>query len=123
MKRTAVLICAVAIVSAAFCDEPIDAKDLQQLRAQAGRDIVVEGIVTDVGTTKTNSMTFINMGLPKKQGFVAVIFQKNYGAFPEGFTAYKDQKLRVSGKLDLYRGDTPQIEVRSPDQVQILKAE
>ena len=125
MRKFAILMFAAACVSAAFCEEPkvIDATELDQLRAQANQDVVVEGLVTDIGTTQTKSITFINLGLPKKQGFVAVIFKKNYGAFPDGFDAYKDQKVRVSGKLSLYQSDKPQIEVSSPEQIEIVKPE
>lgn len=125
MRKIAILMFAAACVSAAFCEEPkvIDSTELDQLRAQANQDVVVEGLVTDIGTTQTKSITFINLGLPKKQGFVAVIFQKSYGAFPDGFGAYKDQKLRISGTLSLYQSDRPQIVVSSPEQIQIVKPE
>lgn len=76
-----------------------------------------------MGSTKNKSITFINVGLPKKQGFVAVIFEKNYGAFPNGFDAFHDQKVRVTGTLQLYQGSSPQIEVKTADQIEIIKAE
>jgi len=125
MKMSAFLLCAVACVSLAFCEEPkvIEATELDQLKEHAGQDVVVEGLVTDIGTTQTKSITFINLGLPRKQGFVAVIFKKNMGAFPEGFDAFKNQKLRISGKLTLYQNDKPQIEVSSPEQIEIVKPE
>lgn len=124
MKNIAILVCVLALASAAFGEEPkvIDANNLEQLQEQSGQDVVVEGTVSAVGATKTNTITFINLGTQKKQGFVVVVFQKNYGAFPEGFSAFKGQKVRVSGKLELYHGDRPEIEVRSPEQIQILKA-
>ncbi len=100
--------------------EVLDAANVEVLRTHGGQDVVVEGPVTELGKTKTNSITFINMGLPRKQGFVAVIFEKNYAAFPEGFDSYKGQTLRISGKLDLYQGEQPQIEVRTPEQIQIV---
>lgn len=52
-----------------------------------------------------------------------MIFKKNIGAFPDGFDAYKNQKLRVTGKLSLYQNDKPQIEVSSPEQIEIVKPE
>ncbi|MFZ4777361.1 MAG: hypothetical protein ACOYM3_18490 [Terrimicrobiaceae bacterium] len=127
MKRMPGIFALIATVclSTVFAQEPtvLDATDVDTLRAHAGQDVVVEGLVTEIGTTKTNSITFINMGLPKKVGFVAVVFQKNYGVFPDGFSAFKGQKLRVSGKLDLYQGDKPQVEVRSAEQIQIVAPE
>lgn len=98
----------------------IDALDLETLRNSVGQEVIVKGPVTSVGTTSTKSITFINVGLPKKQGFVAVIFQRNYGEFPEGFDSYKNQMVRVSGTVTLYQNETPQIEVRSPEQIQIV---
>ncbi len=112
----------LSCLSLAPAQEPevLDATNVEALRTHVGQDVVVEGPVTDLGKTKTNSITFINIGLPRKQGFVAVIFEKNYAAFPEGFDSYKGQTLRVSGKLDLYQGEQPQIEVRAPEQIQIV---
>lgn len=125
MRMIAFLICTVACASMALCEElkVIDATELDQLKEHAGQDVVVEGLVTDIGSTQTKSITFINLGLPKKQGFVAVIFKKNMGAFPDGFDAYKNQKLRITGKLSLYQSDKPQIEVSSPEQIEIVKPE
>lgn len=103
--------------------EVIDATNVDLLREKVGAVVTVEGSVTTVGSTKNKSITFINVGLPKKQGFVAVIFEKNYGAFPNGFDAFHDQKVRVTGALQLYQGSSPQIEVKTADQLEIIKAE
>lgn len=127
MKRitclAGLLVCGFAAAALGGDAKPLDAVNVEELRTHAGQDVIVEGLVTDVGTTQTKSITFINLGLPKKQGFVAVVFQKNYGAFPDGFDAFKGQKVRVSGKLDLYQGDKPQIEVRTPEQIEVVKPE
>jgi len=99
--------------------EVIDATNLEALRAKDGVEATVEGLVMDIGTTKEATMTFINIGMPKKQGFVAVVFQKDYAAFPEGFDKFRNQKVRVKGMIKLYRGETPQIVLSSPDQITI----
>lgn len=99
---------------------PIDATNLDVLRAKAGTDVVVEGLVTDVGTTKDGGITFINLGMPKKQGFVAVVFKDAYAAFPDGFDKYRSQKLRVKGIIKLYKGDQPEIVLTAPDQITVL---
>ena len=98
----------------------LDATDLEALRARVGVDAVVEGLVTEIGTTKDASITFVNIGLPKKQGFVALVFQKDYEAFPEGFDKYRNQKVRVKGLMKLYRGETPQIILTSPEQITVV---
>ena len=100
--------------------EVLDASDLDAIRAKAGTEAVVEGLVTDIGTTKDGGITFINIGLPKKQGFVAVVFQRSYGAFGDGFDMYRDQKVRVTGPINLYRGEQPQIILNGPDQITVV---
>lgn len=100
--------------------EVIDATNLEALRAKAGTEAIVEGVVTSVGKTAQGGITFINVGLPKKQGFVGVVYQKSYPAFPDGFDGFMSQKVRIRGTIDLYRGETPQIKINSPDQIQIV---
>jgi hypothetical protein len=99
----------------------IGAADLTALRAKSGTDVVVEGQVTEIGTTRDGGITFINVGMPRKQGFVAVVFRDDYQAFPEGFDKYREKKVRVSGVLTLYRGETPQIKLTSPEQIKLVE--
>jgi len=124
-KLTLILLLAFILPVVAQEDKPevIDATNIDLLREKVGGVVTVEGSVTTVGSTTNKSITFINVGLPKKQGFVAVIFQKNYGAFPNGFDAFHEQKVRVTGTLQLYQGKNPQIEVKTADQIEIIKAE
>lgn len=122
MKTALAVLATVLWMSAAWAQEPevIDATNLDALRAKQGQDVVVEGQVTEIGTTKDNTITFINIGLPKKQGFVALIFQRNLAAFPEGADKYKNQKVRVKGAIKLYKGEIPQIDLKSPEQITIV---
>jgi len=130
MKRILGLAFALALAATAFAQEPaaspaatpIDSTNLDALRAAVGTSVTVEGLVTDVGTTKDGGITFINIGLPKKQGFVAVIFKASYSAFPDGFDKYKSQKVRISGPIKIYKSETPEIVVASPDQIAIVPA-
>ncbi|HEY5792861.1 MAG TPA: hypothetical protein VIS74_06145 [Chthoniobacterales bacterium] len=96
------------------------ATELDQLREKAGQEVVVEGDVVSVGKTANGSLTFINVGLPKKMGFVALVRQSSYRAFPEGFDGFKGQKVRLRGVITIYRENQPQIEVQSPDQISIV---
>lgn len=125
MKTLLSLAGLVLFATAAFAQDAvtptvIDATNIDGLRAAAGMDAVVEGVVTEVGSTKGNTITFINIGAPKKQGFVAVVFQSDLGAFPEGFDKYKAQKVKVTGVIELYKGEQPQIKVKTPDQITIV---
>lgn len=116
----AVLVLVVGMTAVRAEEGVIDATDLAALRAKAGTDVVVEGLVSEIGTTKDGGITFINIGMGRKQGFVAVIFRDSYPAFSEGFDKFREKKVRVSGALNLYRGETPQIKVTSPEQITIV---
>ncbi len=112
----------VLAVSALASEEvaPIDAVDLDALRAKVGSSAVVIGQVTDVGNTQDGGITFINIGLPKKKGFVAVVFRQNYENFPDGFDKFRNQKVKVSGPIELYKSELPQIVIRSAEQIEIV---
>jgi len=116
----AVLVAAVWMSAARAEEGVIDATDLETLRAKAGTNVVVVGQVSEIGTTKDGGITFVNIGMGKKQGFVAVVFRDSYQAFPEGFDKFREKKVRVSGALSLFRGETPQIKVNSPEQLTIV---
>lgn len=99
----------------------VDATELDTLRGRAGLDTAVVGEVLVVGTTKDGGITFLNVGAGKKQGFVAVIFRAAYDHFPDGFEKYKNRKVIVTGPIELYRGDQPQIVIRAPEQLAIVE--
>ena len=115
---------ALVFATTGFAQEEIsDATNLEALRAKDGVEVTVEGTVTEIGTTKDSTITFINIGAPKKRGFVAVVFQKNYAAFPEGFDKFRNQKVRVKGLLKLYRGEIPQVVLNTPGQISVVTSQ
>lgn len=117
----ALLFLALSVFPALAQEAPvIEATNMDQLREKAGNEVIVEGEVLSVGKTASGSLTFINVGLPKKEGFVALVKQRNYESFPNGFDGYKGQKVRVKGVITLYQETQPQIEVTSPDQITIV---
>lgn len=121
MKTVLAVLAAVLWTSMAGAqEEVIDATNLEALRAKSGQEVVVEGLVSDIGTTKDGGITFINMGLAKKQGFVAVIFRDAYAVFPEGFDKFRNQKVRVTGPVSIFRGETPQIKLTAAEQITIV---
>lgn len=126
MKFATSLACVLLLSMSAMASEevtPIDSVDLDALRAKVGSPAVVVGAVTDIGTTQDGGITFINVGMPKKKGFVAVIFRQNYENFPEGFEKFRNQKVKVSGPIELYKSEQPQIVIRSAEQIEIIKEE
>jgi len=117
--------CVLSLVSLRAEDEAaapakiVQSTAAEELKALAGQTATVEGKVTRIGATSGGGITFINMA-PGANGFVAVVFKSNYEAFPSGFDGYKDKTLRVTGKVEFYKDTTPQIVVRSPDQIKIV---
>ncbi len=121
MKTVLAVLATVLWVSVSWAQEAaIDATNLEALRAKAGQEVIVEGLVTDIGTTKDGGITFINIGLAKKQGFVAVVFRDNYPVFTDGFDKFRNQKVRVTGAISLYKSETPQIKLTSAEQLTIV---
>lgn len=121
MKTVLAVLATVLWVSAAWAqEEVIDAANLEALRAKAGQDVIVEGMVSEIGTTKDGGITFINIGMAKKQGFVAVVFRDYYPVFPDGFDKFRNQKVRVKGAITLYKSETPQIKLTAAEQITIV---
>lgn len=99
----------------------VQAEDGASLESHVGKEVVVEGIVRDVGTGPNDNITFLNFG-QRGSGFVAVIFRAAYDKFPEGFDRYAGQKVRVRGALEKYRDRQPQIKIFTPDQLEIVSS-
>ncbi len=99
----------------------VKATDGDTLKGLAGKPASVEGRITRIGATTSGGITFINF--EGSAGFVAVVFKANYEAFPDGFDKYKDQTVRVTGPVTIYKETTPQVVVKSPDQIKVIAAE
>lgn len=98
----------------------IQAENVAELEGLVGSDVVVEGIVRNVGKAPGDSITFLNFG-DRKSGFVAVVFQSAYGQFPDGLDKFAQQKVRVTGKLEKYRDRQIQIKISTPDQIEVVE--
>lgn len=98
-----------------------EAADTAGMEAKVGSEIVVEGVVGRVGTGPNDGITFLNFG-DRRTGFVAVIFRPAYAKFPEGFSQYAQQKVRVRGTLDKFQDRQLQIKIFTPDQLEIIAA-
>lgn len=83
-----------------------------------GKVALVSGKVIGVGASKT--MRFIDFDENKPARFQVVVNEKHWSAFPGEFDAlYKDKIVRVRGMVTTYQ-ERPQIQVTSPDQIEIL---
>ena len=121
-------VCLLSIVSLrageeAVTPEPkiVQAAATDEIKAEAGKTVTVEGKVTRIGSTEGGGITFINMATGAN-AFVAVVFKSSAAQFPEGFDKYKGQTLQVTGKVEIYKETTPQIVVKTADQIVIVPA-
>jgi len=99
----------------------VAAEDTAAMESQVGSEIVVEGVVQNVGKGSNEGITFLNFG-DRRAGFVAVIFRPAYEKFPEGFDKYAQQKVRVRGTLEKFQDRQLQIKISTPDQLEIVAA-
>lgn len=99
----------------------IQSEDLASMESKIGSEVIIEGVVADVGGGTNGNITFLNFG-DRRTGFVAVVFRPAYDKFPEGFDKYAQQKVRVRGSLEKYRDRQIQIKIVTPDQLEIVES-
>jgi hypothetical protein len=105
---------------AAASEAPVtQSEDTASMESKIGSEVIIEGVVANVGGGPNGSITFLNFG-DRRTGFVAVVFRPAYNKFPEGFDKYAQQKVRVRGSLEKYRDRQIQIKVFTPDQIEIV---
>ncbi len=101
----------------------IAADDDAAIRAAIGRNVTVRGKISQIGATKTGSMTFINFEGSARGNFV-VILKKDYlgrvaGAFGGDIKNLQGKTVEVRGELIIYK-NTPEIELRSETEIRVL---
>src|SRR6266496_2569632 len=85
-------------------------------RNYVGREVVVDGTVVQVSVSRRSETTFLNFGAPyPNHTFTAVIFKGNRSLFPK-VREWEGKRLRISGKVRLYRGK-PEIILDRAEQV------
>lgn len=99
----------------------IQASDAAALEAAEGRDVIVEGVVLNIGYSPAGGVRFLNFGA-RDSGFTAVIFRNVAGRFEDGFDKYKRQNVRIRGKLEKFREGRMQIRITDPGQIEIVNA-
>ena len=97
----------------------IRAEDTAAMQSKVGVDVLVEGVVKNVGKTGDGGINFINFG-DRKTGFTAVVFRSAMAVFPEGLDKYANQTVRVRGTLERYQDRQMQIRITTPDQLEIV---
>jgi endonuclease/exonuclease/phosphatase family metal-dependent hydrolase len=119
---------ALAVVAAP--NVPVDlpgvlaASDDAAIRAAIGKNAVVKGKVSQVGSTKTGTMTFINFEGSARGQFVAIVkkdFLPGVAAVVGGdIASLVGKTVEVKGELIVYK-DTQEIELRSASDIKIVQ--
>jgi endonuclease/exonuclease/phosphatase family metal-dependent hydrolase len=85
----------------------------------AGRTAYVSGFIIGVGSSKT--INFLNFDEERPGKFTGIIRNKYWKNFPRSLKSMYGRKLvRIRGPVTLYRGK-PQIQISSPDQIEVIK--
>ncbi len=100
----------------------VDAGDREKLLTMEGQVATVVGTVVRVGATSSGSVTFINFS-KEEDGFVAIVKERELGYFPDGFDHLVDKQVAITGTIIIYKGTTPEIELGSPGQINLVQNE
>lgn len=101
----------------------IKASDDAAIRAAIGKNVTIQGRISNVGATNTGSVNFINFEGSARGNFVCIV-KKDYlkpVAEPHGGTLQSlvGKTVEIRGELFLYK-ETPEIELRSATSIRIL---
>jgi DNA/RNA endonuclease YhcR with UshA esterase domain len=99
----------------------VEASDREKLMTMEGQIATVTGELTAVGATDSGSITFLNFS-KGTDGFVAIVKKRELSMFPDGFDDLKGKRISVTGTILIYRDATPQIELSSPSQIEVVGA-
>lgn len=114
-----VIIFAVAIVLLCSLAYAADVISWQDAGSYIGQYKTVEGTI--IATHNSGKACFLNFHPNWKVYFTAVIFANSFYKFPANpETYYLNKKVRVIGKIKLYKGK-PEIILNSPSQIAIIK--
>lgn len=102
----------------------LKADEVQTIMLYEGKYATVTGKVVSTYTAKSGKVRFLNFGDDYRTSFTVVIFTGDLDKFTstigEPTEYYKNKKLKVTGKISIYR-DKPQIITNSPSQIKVLE--
>lgn len=91
--------------------------DWKEARSYAGQEVVVEGVI--VRTFNSGRACFLNFHPDYQQYLSLVIFASDFSKFPpRPEEYYLNKKVRVTGRILLYRG-RPEVILNSPAQITV----
>jgi endonuclease/exonuclease/phosphatase family metal-dependent hydrolase len=99
-------------------DEGLKHLRWEDARRAVGETAFISGKIIDVNSA--GRVNFLNFDTKRPADFVAVVFREKLGNFPQPLREmYLGKIVRIRGVVSLYR-DKPEMEVSSPDQIEIL---
>ena len=114
-----------APTASALTDDPDQAIPWAEAMGHIGETATIEGpvIAAVYADTSNGEPTFLNIGLdyPDPDRFTVVIWGVDRGSFPDApESMYEGKTIRVTGVVSEYDGRA-QIEVTSPDAIEIIE--
>lgn len=126
LRRGLFALLAVTVCSTAYAAPPIDPDEgrphvlWQDAERAAGRTAFVYGKVVTIGHAR--GIHFLNFDPQRRDVFKLVVFDRNIERFSGSLEElYLNKLVRVRGIVTRYAG-APQIELASPQQIQVLEA-
>ncbi len=99
----------------------VEASNREKLLEMEGQIAEVTGELTTLGSTDSGSITFLNFS-SQPDGFVAIVKERDLPMFPDGFDDLRGKRISVTGTIYLYREKTPQIELSTASQIEVIEA-
>jgi len=98
--------------------------DKQALAASMGKDVVVEGTVSDAQWSTSGKVFLVKFKEGEATRFQGAVFSKFREAMEKSFhgdlsNAFEGARIRISGKLQTYR-EHPEILIDDPKQITVL---
>lgn len=101
----------------------LSAKDAKTIMLHEGKHATVIGKVMGTHIAKSGKVRFLNFDKDYRTSFTVVIFTGDLDKFTstigEPTEYYKDKKVKVTGKVSIYK-DKPQIIANSPSQIKVV---
>jgi endonuclease/exonuclease/phosphatase family metal-dependent hydrolase len=100
------------------------ANDAAGIAAAVGKNATIRGKVSQVGQTKTASVTFINFEGNARTQFIAIVKKDHLASISAAFGGKLDslagKTVEVRGEVFLYK-ETPEIELRAPADIRVVE--
>jgi hypothetical protein len=98
----------------------LDPSDLTTLRPMVGQTVTLAGTVLSSGESKTGTARYLHFTKDWNSSVSIVFFVKQGEPSKESLEAFVGKKVRVTGKLELYK-DQVEIKLDTPTSVEVVQ--